>query len=158
MDSIYWLVNHNFGWLNPSFPLENTMFIHFCWLMRNFLLVKSQKMLVESSSAEVPGKSSRRWAAGRRDPEPGAATTVLWVSLVDVKSHSLTGISGIIGTDIMDIIVYNSIYIYSIYIYIWSPPPYDPPMCHLYCYLQHKRWRVEGGRWGGAEHIYIVYR
>ena len=24
------------------------------------------------------------------------------------------------------------------YIYIWSPPPYDPPMCHLYCYLQHK--------------------
>ena len=29
------------------------------------------------------------------------------------------------------------IYIY-IYIYIWSPAPYDPPMCHLYCYLQHK--------------------
>ena len=25
-----------------------------------------------------------------------------------------------------------------VYIYIWSPPPYDPPMCHLYCYLQHK--------------------
>ena len=24
-----------------------------------------------------------------------------------------------------------------LHIYIWSPP-HDPPMCHLYCYLQHK--------------------
>ena len=26
---------------------------------------------------------------------------------------------------------------YSHYIYMVTPP-YDPPMCHLYCYLQHK--------------------
>ena len=36
-----------------------------------------------------------------------------------------------------DIYIYIYNYLFYIYIYMVTPP-YDPPMCHLYCYLQHK--------------------